>query len=109
MTTTPPTPSRPVRQPSVVDRFVFLIPIVFIALFIFGIPLGYKLVLGGKMSPLETGRIVSITLNPSGPAPSLEGREAKVLSDYLVVTGDDGVEIWIPRDAISRFDLKKPD
>lgn len=99
-------PPMPPPRPSALSRICgVLIPVAFIALFFFGFPLGYKLVLGGKNSPVKKGTIHSIQFRSPTESELLVGRSAWIGSDYLVVTLDSGRELWIPETNVSAIEF----
>jgi hypothetical protein len=99
------------RQPSPPESvfskiFGFLIPIGFIALFVVGIPLGYKLVLGGRKSTVEEGTIQQITLINSIPDLDLSGQHARIVTDYIVVELKSGRKLWIPEENVAGIEFQ---
>ena len=86
--------------------FGFLIPVGFIALFFIGIPLGYKLVLGDRKSTIEEGTIQQITLIKSIPEHDLSGRQARIVSDYIVIELKSGRELWIPEENVAGIEFQ---
>ena len=86
--------------------FDFIVPIGFIALFLIGFPLGYKLVLGGRKSTVEKGDIHSITLINPVEGHVLEGRPARIVSDYIVVELESGRYLWIPEENVAGIEFQ---
>jgi hypothetical protein len=99
------------RQPPPPESFFskivgFLIPIGILALFVIGIPLGYKLVLGGRKSTVEEGRIQQITLINSIPILDLSGQHARIVTDYIVVELKSGRKLWIPEENVAGIEFQ---
>ncbi len=107
MSALPPNPGGQPRKRSPFERFAVLIPLAMFLFFIFGFPIGYRVILGGKMTPLESGEMVSLKYVGGGTDPTLNGHKVRILSDYLIVSEDDGTEFWIPRSSILNFSVKK--
>lgn len=89
--------------------FGFLAPIFFVALFLVGIPLGYKLVLGGSRSTVNSGVIKSIYLTHPISDPRLEGRQARIVADYLIVEMDNGRKLWISEENLVGVEFESED
>ena len=81
--------------------FGFLIPVGFVLLFFLGIPLGYKLILGDRKSTVKEGRIQDIRLIHDNVNEHLNGKEARVISDYVVIELEGDRELWIPEENVA--------
>ena len=102
---------QPQPRQSLISRIMgFLVPAIFIGLFLLGIPLGYKLILGGSRSTVTSGVIRSIYLtHPIMINPNLEGRHARIIADYLIVDMDAGRKLWISEDHLVAVEFDSED
>ena len=98
-------PSQPLPRVLAYRFFSLLIPVVIALIFLLGIPLGYKLVLGGKNSPVKKGTIHSVQFRSPVESETLVGRHAWIGSDYLVVTLSSGREMWIPETNVTAIEF----
>lgn len=84
----------------------FLVPIGFIAFFLFGVPFGYKLVLGGRKSSIKSGTTQSVILINEIPDVKLDNRPARIVSDYLIIELESGRSLWIPEENVAGIEFK---
>ena len=92
------------------DKVVGVVmPVVIIAIFFLGIPLGYKLVIGDRKSALEKGTIQQITLIHEIDGQRLDGRPAKIVAGYVVVELSSGRSLWIPEENVAGIEFRKTD
>ena len=86
----------------------FIIPIIIIALFVLGIPFGYKLVLGGKKDRIYQGTIIELQIKglTKDQSDKLLNSKAEIVSDYLVIENDKQVTL-ISEENISHLVLRK--
>jgi hypothetical protein len=87
----------------------YLAPIFFIALFFVGIPLGYKLILGGSRSTVTSGVIKTLYLTHPISDPRLDGRHARIVADYLIVEMDGGRKLWISEENLVGVEFESED
>lgn len=87
----------------------FAIPLFFIALFFVGIPLGYKLVLGGRLTTVTAGVIAKLHLAHPIPDTNLEGRHARIVADYLILDIDGDRKLWISEVNVAGVEFKPED
>ncbi|QTN32545.1 hypothetical protein HZ994_09450 [Akkermansiaceae bacterium] len=102
----PPIYQQPPTESLMSKISAFLFPIGFLAVFLIGIPLGYKLILGGRTSTVEDGIIEQITLINQIPDQDLTGREARIVSDYIVIELRSGRKLWIPEENVAGIEFK---
>lgn len=79
----------------------FLIPIGIVALVLLGIPFGYRLVLGGRTSSIQSGTTQNVILINTYPDVQLNGRPARIVQDYLIIELESGRSLWIPEENVA--------
>ncbi len=87
----------------------YLAPILFIGLFFLGIPLGYKLILGGSRSTVTSGVIKAVYMTHPISDARLEGRHARIVADYLIVDMDGGRKLWISEENLVGVEFDSED
>jgi hypothetical protein len=87
----------------------YLAPVFFIGLVFVGFPLGYKLILGGSRSTVTSGVIKSIYLTHPISDPKLEGRQARIVADYLIVEMEGGRKLWISEENLVGVEFESED
>lgn len=97
----PPTRYEPPKETWFHAILGFLIPIGIIALFLFGTPLGFYLVLGGRTSTIRAGTIQSINLVHEIPNQKLDGLPARIVQGFVIVEFKSGESLWIPDENIA--------
>jgi hypothetical protein len=83
----------------------FLIPIGIIAIVLLGMPLGYRMVLGGPLSTIKSGTIRSATLIHDIPGVQINGCAARLVQDYLIVELDSDRLLWIPEENVAAIEF----
>ena len=72
-----------------------LIPLLLVLVFVFGIPFGYRVVLGHRNTPRVSGRVERVAFADERDARAFVGMPVSVLSRHVVFERD-GREIWVP-------------
>ncbi|WP_146115767.1 MULTISPECIES: hypothetical protein [Pirellulaceae] len=83
-----------------------LFPLVMIAVFIFGIPLGHYLFFGGRDTDLHRGITKTVTLVADVPNVELNGKPARITTRYLVIETGNGETVWIPDENVAGVEFE---
>ncbi|QDU74893.1 hypothetical protein Pan97_19130 [Bremerella volcania] len=83
-----------------------LFPLIMIAVFVFGIPLGHYLFFGGRDTDLHRGITKSVTLVAEVPNVELNGKPARVTTRYLVIETGNGETVWIPDENVAGVEFE---
>lgn len=83
-----------------------LFPLIMMAVFVFGIPLGHYLFFGGRDTDLHRGITKSVILVTDVPNVELNGKPARVTTRYLVVETGNGETVWIPDDNVAGVEFE---
>jgi hypothetical protein len=93
-------------KPRLLDKILgFAIPIAIIVFFFLGIPLGYKLVLGGPNSSIKSGTTQNLYLIHEIPDVKLNGRPVRIVQRYIIVELESGRSLWIPEENVAGIEF----
>lgn len=104
----PPAIQQPQKRSVFGGMFEMLIPLLIFVLVFVGMPLGFKLVLGDKKTPIRKGTIKSISLVKQPNSESdIVGRSASIMSGFVVVEMPLGHQLWIPNENVAGIEFSE--